>query len=71
MENAIKVGGQDSLPGVRRHGGQQGILVAAGIVDQHVQSAVAREDFIDRLLPGFGRGDVQDDRGAPIRLLGY
>ena len=45
--------------GFRRHGRQQRILVAAGIVDEHVNAAVAGENFLQRLLPGFRRRNVQ------------
>ena len=35
--------------------------MAAGIVDEHVNAIVAGENLLQRLLPGFGRRDVQCD----------
>ena len=61
VEHAVEVRRQNATPRIRRHGGEQSIFVAAGVVDQHVEALVPRQNFFDRRLPGFGRGDIQRD----------
>ena len=69
MEDAVEVGCQDSSPGIRRHGGEERVFVAAGIIDQHIQPAVARQDLGNRLLPRLRTGHIQRQDKAPVRVF--
>jgi hypothetical protein len=69
VKNSVQVGRQNAFPGIQRHVGQQGIFVAARIVDQHVNAAVPRQNFFDRLRPGFRGGDVQREAETAVRIF--